>query len=775
MGMTSQSIAESISSTSALTDAVTPDGGKITPVSTGQEGLTTFKESSNELQVQPTTTLSRPISDPYNTPTPTQLLSKQYLVKTVTWTAGFAGATLSFPGALLQIVTLSSLLPKRYRFMRANVIVEIKLNSTPYHQGSLIVGWIPQWPGSSALPTTNATTPCQPFLLSGMNGVIISASTQDSVKFKIPYLSAQEYVDLIDSVTGPADGRIATLFIRELNTLTSTQANITASLPINVWAGFDSLEVAGFTSESDRHSREASSKHAMGFDLKPVVSAASKILRKAPVIGEGYGVIADLVNTFAGDLSKPTYNTSQTPVMPVYQKEAALCHANTYAEQISMYPNAYLSQAPTIGGMETSHMTLSELARKPMLTNILTMTSNSAATIYATPLLCGSQGVTTIDTPIGDWLANTALAFTYWRGSIKYALHFCVPSFYSFRARVSLNRQYTTAVADIGDLESTVIDVKGDTWYTFSVPYLYSTLWRAPFDDISGSAGTDVVPKIKIEIMTPIVGSSAPATPVIFVNVFRSGGEDTQFTRPRGIRPGTSSFTSECSISDTFSKPFQGLVAGTTQAIEQGWTMPESAHSISDMGKRRSSHIMGTIPYTTPWSFAPGTSNVNYNTLAGEPFNYWAGMFRWWRGGRVLTHAQPNNLVSLSNDNTVVTWGDGAVPFFTTQTNALYNNESVHIPWYNYVPYFPTNGPGQVYDAGATGETFANYQPLDQFGVSNAQTLLSIQAADDFMLIYPVPFFPCYFAPVNFAPGGIIPLTIPKRRQTTRRKNGPPS
>jgi len=630
----------------------------------------------------------------------------------------------------------------------------------------LIVGWIPGWPGSSALPIPNtASTQQDMFILSGCNAVIISASNQDSVKISVPFLSPQEYLDYVDLSPPTTDGRIATLFVREMNTLTSTQANQTASLPINVWAGFDSLEVTGFTSESDKHNKEASKKASQGLDTKGIVSTASKMLRKAPIIGEGYGIVADLFNSFAGDLSKPTYNTSQTPVMPVYQKEAALCHANTYAEQVSMYPNAYLSQEPTIGGMETSHLTVSKLAQKPMLVSVVACPGNTSFTMDATPLACGAtnvSGTAPTNTLIGDWLANVALPFQYWRGSIKYALHFCVPSFYSFRARVSLNRQSSLPVIDIGDLESTVIDVKGDTWFEFQVPYLYSTLWRTPLTDFSGS---DAAPTIKVEIITPIVGSAAPATPIVFVNVFRSGGEDTQFSRLRGVRPNTQNFTSECSLDTVFKSPFKGIISGTTQALEQGWVQPESAHTVSDCIKRRSNHIFNTFPRTSPWSFPPGASNINYATLGGEPFNYFSAMFRFWRGGRIITHNQPVNLISLQNDATATTWGDGAVPFFTSATNQLYNNEAMHIPWYSMTPFYPTLGPGQAYDSGYTGDSFVSYFPTDQFGLTSSTTQVSIQAADDFMLIYPVPFFPCYFSPINFAPGALVPLKAKRRLQ----------
>jgi len=101
----------------------------------------------------------------------------------------------------------------------------------------------------------------------------------------------------------------------------------------------------------------------------------------------------------------------------------------------------------------------------------------------------------------------------------------------------------------------------------------------------------------------------------------------------------------------------------------------------------------------------------------------------------------------MANDGTAVTWGDGAAVVFTTQTNALYNNESIHLPWFSMAPYIGTNGPGQSYETGVSSETSISYFPTEQFGIASATTLMSIQAADDFMLIYPVPFFSMLFRP----------------------------
>lgn len=735
-------------------DQIATIGSPQTPGASGQQGLTNFDESSRELQIAAPVSIPRPISDPYSTPTPSQLIGKMYNIQNFTWVPGWAGATLCFPYQLLNNVQTFVKVFSRYRFLRADIVVEIKLNTTPFHQGALIIGWLPT-AGSNALPVPVTTIVSDTFLLSSLNGIVLSAATQDSVKFKIPYLMPTDWLDLIQQPTTSSDGRIATVYIRELNTLTATSANIGTSIPVMVFAGFENIHVAGYVSNMDEPKSESHAKALKGLDAKSTVSAVSQVIRKIPIIGQGYGVVADLVNSFAGDLSKPVNNASSTPIHNVYLKESALSHANTYAEQLSLYPNADIAQAPEFCGMKTSHMSVSELAQQPMLVGQQTFTSSvTSCTMKATPLITAVSSTSgSTSTSIGDWLFNMALPFVYWRGSIKYSLHFCVPSFYSFRVRVAITQQ-TAALVDPGDIPSHVIDIKGDTWFDFTVPYLYPTMWRCPFNDHAAAAST--VPIVTISILTAVVGSSAPSAPVIYMNIFRSGGPDTSFSQLRGVRPGSAPFAvSNVSIAERFSKGFPGLVENVAGGSEVGFCMPEVVKTVSDCIKRPSSFLLSSTS-TQPWSFPAGTANVNYNTIAGEPYNYFSAFFRYWRGSRVLRHYQPCNLVALANDGVSVTFGDGAAAMFTTATNALYNQESVSIPYYSQIPYQPNRlAPGAfgTFAAAIFSDSLYSYNLSEQFGVPNSQTNLSLQAGDDFMLMYPVPFFPVYFSPIYFGPG----------------------
>lgn len=750
--------ANRISITTISTNSVTPPLMQ-EPATESQESLTIVEESAPVLEETTQVSIERPLANPYPDQTPTELLNRMFLILTTNWVPGFT-ADLNFPGSLNLQATIQKVLT-RFRWFRADVEIEIKINSTPYHQGSLMVGYIPQWVAGAPLPLPTSGFNAQLFLLSGCNGMVMCASSQDGLKFTIPYVHPNDWLDY--STPGIlADSRIATVFIRELNTLVATSAGIAASVPILVYARFVNSKVAGFMSQmSDKPSRESAAKAKGGFDVKTGVSVASKLLRKVPVIGEGYGIIADLFNTFAGDLSKPASTQTSTPIISSYQPEDSLAHGNTYADQLTLYPNGKLTQAETFCGITTSHITLNKLAQRPMLIAIQTFTTAiTSQNILAIPqALVILPGTGCVISPIGDWLQNLSYAFRYWRGSIKYSFHFCLPAFYSFRVCISLSQQ-PAAVVNTCDIPCKIVDIKGDCWVDFSVPYLYATTWMDT--QLFPTPLLNNAPTITVQFLTPIVGSSSISPPLVYMNVFRSGGEDTQFSGLRGVRLASGQVStkpthhSDVSIEKHFSVPFEGMISGTTQSLEQGFVAVESVHTVSDCLKRTSNTIPTTSNPTTPLNFVPGVANVNWATLGGEPYHYFSAMFRFWRGSRVFKHVQPCINIAMTNDATNVTHGDGVGVFFAPGTNALLYNESVLVPYLNTVPWVPmVHAPGQVFDASVPN----NVQ--DVFGyVALLVTTgsFTVAAGDDFMLMYPVPFFSSAFAPIPF-----VPLAAPNR------------
>jgi len=355
---------------------------------------------------------------------------------------------------------------------------------------------------------------------------------------------------------------------------------------------------------------------------------------------------------------------------------------------------------------------------------------------------------------MNDWLSFITMSNRHWRGDIKYSIQFLCPPFYSARVKVFTTQQNSVGVVDSGDLPSKIVDIKGDTWIDFTVPFMHLTHWRSPISEAYGPYYYG--PTLTIQLESPIYGSSLPATPVLYVNVFRAGGENTQFTALRGVRSNVYAdrkFTSNCSLNEHFSKPFPGLIDGVSTTTELGDVAVEQTNTISDCLKRTNNWIPDTSLTAHPGAFPAGTSNANWYTLGGEPFNYFASCFRYWKGGRIIGHTQACQLVGMNFGSGSPTWGDGVAPWFTTSSNVFYNNEKVHLHYVAPTPYYPmTFGPGQSFFSPMIGDPVMSYAPLGLTGVSNSQTSLTICGADDLMYLQPIPFFSLDFAPIDFGP-----------------------
>jgi hypothetical protein len=706
----------------------------VTPIVTEQAGLTAFAESATDLKttVPDTTMIDRHISISYPVDTPTQLLQRTYLVATDTWTSVWTGLQLNFPQLLLTNPVIQNTL-KQFRYFRANVQVEIRINSTPYHQGSLMVGWLPAW--QPAFPVTSVRT------LSGCNAVVLAASTQESCTVKLPYLNN---IDWMDTSPFVGDGRIAILWILVLNPLLTTSPDMPASLPINVFASFKDIVLEGFISQA-KNSKEAVNKMKNGIDATSTVSTVSKILRKAPVIGPAYGAIADFLNVYSGDLEKPVAVTASTPIHAIYGA-GALAEGLDYVDPMSLYSNANLAQSKTFAGMETSHMTLNELAMKPILFFQVVMTSVSPSyNVRVTP-----DDVWAVLPQQSDYLRAVSHAFRYWRGSIKYLFHFCVPAFYSFRVQFSLNYDPLATPANVGDLMNKIIDIKGETWVPIVVPYLRPITWSEVLFD-----PPDAIPLLTWALITPIVGSSLPATPIVYCNVFRAGGEDMCFSQLVNAQTGSESlskekdlyrndpFVPQCSINDAFKKPFDGLMPGTTQSIEKGFCMPEMAVTVTDCCKRQANHvpIMSFLSYPTACTNTIATAYIEH-----QPLHYFGSFFQWWRGSRTMRHYQfpyTTNIWGLDNfRGTLLTYADGASQLFNAPTDAyLYHTEAIQLPYYCKVPWSPTLSPAHTTDL--------NSQIFPSDVRNPPSSNITLQAGDDFMYMHCIPFFLLDYEPTS--------------------------
>lgn len=640
-------------------------------ITVSSPGLSSFSESANVLEVssKAPANVERSISQPYKIDVPNELLGRNYLVDSFNWTPGMAVRRIDFPSAMSAIPTISNVM-SRFTYWRATFHVEIKVSTTQFHQGSLLTSWVPV--AGSGIPTSLS-------LHTGLsNAAVLSASTQESVTYDIPYLHPSDWLKW---ATYAATSAHSSLFIQELNTLTATSDGISTSCPVLVYASMRDVQVTGFQSQMHAGKKfefnaEAQAKKS-NFDAKTAVSTVSQIARKLPIIGDAWNPIADAVNAFAGNLSNPLSTASLQPVESRYAMTANLSSGVDDATQFSLYPNATITQSPEMFGMDTSHQTVAGIAKHPMIFD--TVTFDGTTTSWSTVVDPQSYGTFLI----GDYLFQMAKFFKYWRGSIKFLVHFCMPAFYQCRIQFTLD--YLGTPNNVGDIPQRVVDIKGTSWEEIEVPFLYFNTWKR-------TDTTVTIPILKITQLTTILGSSAIANPKIYVNIFRAAGEDMQFAVPRSAKTSWPEsapkigYQSQMLIGKRFQNKFQAILEGTTQSVELRNVMPEQAGTVADMQKR-------IAPIASAFTTLPVTNTATANPP--DLFTQMNKFFLFWRGSRTVKHMlqydQTGNgtqFITLQTGSSTAGWSDARAFIYNSQL-PNYQSESFNCPYYSGQPYYP--------------------------------------------------------------------------------------
>lgn len=654
-----------------------------------QEQLTQFREAENvtelSLPMSPATDYVK-IANTYPNQTPTQILTRNYKVAEFTWSSAGLGLTnLEFPRALITSAPVLGTRLLNFRYLRSGIKLEIRLNSTPYHFGALMVSW---------MPAHVNTLHCEDAVRrSGNHPVMISASTQEAVTISIPWIHPRLYADTDTDVW---QAMLCRVYFDALIPLITTSDNVTDTVKVQVFAAFENPEVAGYVAQSGyTFKREAEKKSKSGI-ITGSSSPLRAILDSIPIVKD----VAPLFETLA-ILDKPTSVEANQYVSYNFCRNMSMGEGLDTTNPLSCLPNAVLSYDPALMGDDSDTTLISNIVAVPML-RVYQMVTNETSVVefMIHPWDQDCQG-----SP--DYLRFMSGFFSRWRGSIKYCFQFFTTVFTSARFRISVLYNTPSSLAQqIGDVPSIIVDVKGDTMCDFTVPYLSPTMYQ----DL---ARPDYIPKLRIELVSPMVGQS-PSQPAIGLVIWRSGGADTQFSQlvdfhgPDATKPAPKQKRSapkqkaQCDMRYHFKKPFIPIVEGCTYTREAGVATPEAITSIRQMTRR---YVEGnpTSDDTTKMKTFPVPSPA----MTGAYFRL-ARIFKYWRGSRrakfvggstippffaispQVTPSQPRYMSTSA--------GNGLAYTITEQWNTL----DVEIPWYCENPFFPIDivFPGiDAYDA----------------------------------------------------------------------------
>jgi len=704
----------------------------------------------------------------------TRVLERMVRLTELTWSTTSSGFLYStdINQKLEQIVRNQNIL-SQFEFMRSGIEVTIRLNTNQFYYGAL---------GVVLFPFGGLSTGARVDELMVLDPSIISASSAESVvkTYKYCYPNAWMEVNNVDASEYPV-----ILHIEVLAPLTSVSSNMPDSINVQVWARFIDVELSYPTNDSltflkrRRFRAESKSFPSVRFPKKgkgnhpamdsdsgvnsidgviravesvTIGDAISEVKSLASFVTENWGSVVGALGMI---FDKPDQSDYQMPVIVEGSKDLFVSDIADTNVSVSLYKTRYVD--PSSGRMPmTKSWTVSDYSRIPGLRQPY-MTYAAQGDANSIFLIQSHPDNTTYKIP----LDYAYLASRQWRGSVKVCLQFFTSAFISARFVVqyinggefpsSFPTEYDSGL-------SKVINVKGDTVDTITLPWLSSWWWTSHPD-----------PQIKITCSSAIASTDTVTSPLIYLLLWVAGGDDIQFAFPRVVRytewnnappptklvkerekgdlrkstVGVRKFRAEAAMGSIFQKTFPPMGENAHYDIDRGFATAEMMGAITDVAKRYSnlSFYNGGDYSTTPgFPFtdldAQFMGNVNSQLYADwyafrtTFFGQWRACFLCRSGGyRWRYYDQPTNRTSWAlYDTKSAEFVNGTV------YNSPYDGVSrLTVPQVSNFPF------------GVLGSYNQPYQPeglsIVQFGGSaehDETHLQYVAARDDLQFGYPI-------------------------------------
>lgn len=584
-----------------------------------------------ELQSQTTTMIQAEPPQPIeSTKDPIQLvgsrkegledvLTREYQIDDIAWAYSSVGntniATLNFPAALIAITPLYERL-KRFCYFRADLRLRLRCNSTPYHYGSLLVSYQQNNP-------TDALWARSIWQQSGSPSIVLSANNQTPVDIVIPYFCPAEAL----AVSAGLGDDLAAVKFNVLNPLKIAGSGSNPTISISCFAKFENIVLFGASAVANSSKATTTSKtetkRKQGFIGKTagVVGDIAGALTKIPVVGgiaaavspiaKAVGSVADWFGWDKPPLLKPTkpisiFPSSDFPQIRGVQDSCVLGPDHDYR----------LSTEDRVYGVETPEArSFKALLQRPMLNDTFSITSAQATstvfkTIKVKPFWVGWNGVNEY---YPDYLGHYSSFFDSWRGGLKYLVYVSTSSYTSAKVRVTYqpNSAAVASVPNGGEANSFIIEIQGDTVFSFTVPYTAARAYTATERALAGSGQGIGSLHFSLVSATRTSGS----TDTIYFNVFRSAAEDFEFNTP------TTYVTPNCDYQSEFKKTFKPIIPSIDAVVQAGICKPDPFHHTTDYAKNASAETTTILD----------SQAVTISCLTGSNLKFFSP-FRYWRG-----------------------------------------------------------------------------------------------------------------------------------------------
>lgn len=664
--------------------------------------ITSFGDDvAKDIDAWPLTDGGKLYHDPYPDQNLTTVLSRVYRITTYSWSRNLPVGTFlfthSFPSQLFREANIREKL-RKFQFFRADVKVSVRVNGTAFCYGKLLVSWIPSG-------NVNNIVAFDLYRASQYPHVIVSANTNETQEFTIPYVSPYQFLNLgyYDENMNLYRDFFGSFSVYVLNPLRSSNSTETADLGVSFYASFVDPVVAGPTSTiydlaraemSNPTSQEAQALTNKDSQVGAVGRSLGAFISKIPIVGSVFKYTGIGLRFLGFD--KTTSQTLRQYNDLNLGRGFCMGDGMDYTNKLALKCDNQVSNDWAVYRQAHDEMNFEILLALPTLIQVTSITSDvpTGTIFYTFPVspMYHPYGLTPPLSPTR--LAFFSGYFEYWRGAINYAIQISAGAFTSCRIRVSWHPNFDRIPISLsdgeGDYISHVIDITGDTLYKFSIPYLQAALWQRTGRLLVEPSLSHTNGVIMLSIVNPVRTTDNVASNAVYINLWQAAGPGFELAKP--TTPNW--VVAQYSMRDEFLKnDFEPLIPAM-ESCPNNITMGESVSSLRTLLHRYSAR---------PPSIASARRSLftvgSVTTDLCKPFHFARGSYRL----RNISTTSAPLFFSVSNvdvDNPTPSAFNGLNYTVTTYKPAL----ETEIPFYSrYICPLIINNFGQV-------EPFPTYQ-----------------------------------------------------------------
>lgn len=490
-------------------------------------------------------------------------LSRPFEIHTQTWTEGTAldPATHNFlPWYLyLNRTPIKNKLSNYYLF-RGNLHLKVVVNASPFYYGCAMLSYAPCTNMESAVVTATGSTAYNVGYSQRPNIKIYPQSNQGG-ELVLPFFWPEEWVDLTSASDVQNLGRCR---FSSFGDLQNSNGVTGASITMQVFAWIDNPQLSGPTANSVLQSGKIKDEYNEGPLSKPAsaIARASGLLSDLPLLGSFFTATSMAAGKVAG-VAK-LFGYTNVPVIddvhayrPNPMPHLSTCDIGVPSEKLTLDAKNELSTDPCIIGLSAKdELLLSTFCQRESFVFDFdwNMTDAAGATLvmsHVTPdvkrVITNTQQKVVHRSPMG----HAAIAFKYWRGTIKFRFKILCSQYHRGRLIIVWNPP-AGPLAD-GDTQfNKIVDISENTDIEISVPYMQPTAYlECPvstdteewWDLVATPSGAGLVSNgvVGVFVNNPLTGPTGTGSVKVLVSM--SAGSDFELCAPRAIDVRNSPYT----------------------------------------------------------------------------------------------------------------------------------------------------------------------------------------------------------------------------------------